>query len=125
MTTHDYRATVSAAGASTSDLTLAKLRETIKSMPVYDERDIFPFGKPFSLGPFNMRVFEIDADIRPVLRIRDEVPCTDEVRREVNEWLLEMFGTRDHSLFARGRAILWNGNMALRKEDMVLLTNLT
>lgn len=89
------------------------------------ERTLIP--DPFALKMFGgINIIEVEPDIRPVLRIRDEVPCTPEVRREVNAWLLEMFGTQDHSPFARGQALMLAGRYAmLRKEDAVLIKNIS
>jgi hypothetical protein len=79
------------------------------------------FGPQFN-SLFGMKIIEVRDDIRPVLRVRNEIPMTDESRRDMNAWLLETFGTRDHSLVARGSVLMMAGGVALmRKEDAARL----
>jgi hypothetical protein len=109
-------------GTLTSEALTRVMRDVMDSLP-HHYREPDPFGLRTPMTFAGLKIHEIPPDIRPVLRIRDEVPCRQDVRREVNAWLLETFGTRDHTPFARGTALLWNGGVALRKEDVVLLTN--
>lgn len=107
--------------SSTGDLSLDSLREAIESCPPWREPDIFGLRQPTLLG---MKIHEIEPDIRPAIHIRDDFEwITPEARREMNQWLLDRFGTRDHSVLARGKALFWSGSIAMRKEDVMLLAN--
>lgn len=111
-----------------SDTTIT-VESLLKALP-YTERGRNPVFDSIRnpLTYMGMPILEVDPDIRPVLSIREDVPCTPAVRREVNAWLLEMFGTRDYSPFARGRALVLSGyGLMIRKDDAaaVLLTNYT
>lgn len=111
---------------SESTLTLESL---LKALP-YTERERNPLLDSV-VNPLTFRgmpIFEIEPDIRPVLRVRDEVPCTDTVRHEVNEYLLKTFGTRDHSALRCGQALFMSGfGLAIRKDDCaaMLLSTIT
>jgi hypothetical protein len=115
--------------SSAGSVTLEKITRAIASLP-RAPRHPGPDALDSLFAPFGsfggVRIIEVPSDIRPVLQVRDDVPCTDETRREVNAWLLDKFGTRDHSPFARGTALMFGAHTALlRKEDAALLHGLS
>jgi len=98
------------------DLTLASVRElmrTIECPPVY----------PFAFEFAGMKV--IEAPEHPVLQLSADFRwCGDEFRRDMNRWLLSVFGAR--SIVPSGKAYIMLGHsVVMRREDVVKVTNLT
>lgn len=71
-----------------------------------------------SMTFFGLRVMESQwIEPEPVLRIRDNVPCAEPFRSQINAWLREMFGVRHV-------AYVSSGNIFMNPRDAVMIRNL-
>jgi hypothetical protein len=107
-------------GESGDTLNLDKLREMLKDSRRYlNANDLYRPYEPFTL--FGQKVVESETHEEPILRIRDDVPCNAKVRREVNDYLLKTFGTRDHSVIPKGMAYRVYDTWFIRRDDMLAI----
>lgn len=100
-------------------LDLKKLKDMLRDCQPYLAQD-----RPWEPWPrtlFGMDIIEHEERYEPVLRIRDDVPCTDKVRREVNDYLLKTFGTRDISVIPKGIAYRMFDKLVIRRDDLLAI----
>ena len=72
---------------------------------------------------FGLDIVEASVRIVPKLQIRDDVPMTDAFREEMNDWLLETFGSIDLSPIPKGVAYMFGNTIVMRPEMAVMLHN--
>lgn len=78
---------------------------------------------PYSFA--GMRVHEIPTKYEPVLQLSEDFKwVSDEFRTKQNLWLLEKFGTRDVSIVPLDMALMFNGNIMLRQDQIGILKNI-
>ena len=74
---------------------------------------------------FGMNVVEVPPRVAPKIRLSSNVPVGDAFRAEFNDWLLQMFGTRDASIGPpRGTAYVFGSTFVVRSEDVMRLTSI-
>lgn len=79
-------------------------------------------------GRFSLRrnfmgfdVVEHTPRVLPKIELRADVPCTDAFRAEFNAWLIDMFGTVEHSLVPPNVAYMFGNSIVMRPEMCVML----
>lgn len=74
---------------------------------------------------FGMNVIEAPVRMEPALKLRDDCPCSDEMRAAFNSWLVEMFGMREISAVPKGIAYMFGNNIVMRPESIAMTKNIT
>lgn len=70
------------------------------------------------LSLFGYPVIEIEDRYVPVIQLRADCPVSDEFRCEMNQWLLDTFGTRDVSTVPKGIIYQTTFGFIMRKSDL-------
>jgi len=88
--------------------------------------DPFDPLSPFSqLSMLGLSIVSVEERYEPVIKLSEKVPVGDTFRREMNDWLVEMFGMRDVTTIPKGSAIILGGSRILmRSRDAVKLSSL-
>lgn len=69
-------------------------------------------------------VIEAPARIEPILSLSKDTPVTDSFRKEMDSWLLDMFGVKDLCSIPKGMCYMFGNVVVMRPESLVLINNL-
>ena len=72
---------------------------------------------------FGFKIVESPSRIKPKIQLSPKFDCSDEFRRDMNAWLLDMFGERDDSLIRPGFAYMFGNTIVMRPEMCAMLSN--
>jgi len=78
--------------------------------------------KPFTI--FGVDVIPIPVRMVPKIQLGEAAPVSDKFREEFNAWLLEMFGTKDVSMFKPGTIYRFGNKIVMRPEDVVKISSI-
>ena len=73
---------------------------------------------------FGFDIVKAPIKIVPKLKLSDDVPMTDEFRESMNDWLLDIFGTKDESIIPIDTVYMFGNTILMRPENIVRLINL-
>lgn len=77
---------------------------------------LHPISQPNNF--FDIRILEVEPMFVPKIKIRDDFKwCSDGFRREMNNWLKEMFGVVDKSAVPKGKGYLIANEFFIMRVD--------
>lgn len=105
------------------NLTLDKIKESIDKLEAYasdPHKGYFNYN-PFSNMLSGIPVIEVEPDIRPVIEFRGFKHCSEEFKAKQQQWLIDMFGTKDYTTVEKGVVFNTSYGMIIRKDDFSVL----
>ena len=85
--------------------------------------DIFMQDDPFGLRRSFMGfdIVEHTPLLKPKIELSADLQCTDSFRAEFNAWLLDRFGTVEHSILPPTAAYMFGNTIVMRSETLAML----